>query len=55
LAAGEDPEFWGSIFAFPSWITWTVLIATVGVTIVAALYPARRAARVDPVRALRHD
>ena len=45
----------GSIFAFPSWIGMTVVISTVGVTIVAALYPARRAMKVDPVTALRHD
>jgi putative ABC transport system permease protein len=45
----------GSIFAFPSWIAVTVLGFTVGVTIVAALYPARRAAKLDPVTALRHD
>ena len=45
----------GSIFAFPSWIGVTVLVFTVGVTIVAALYPARHAAKVDPVTALRHD
>jgi putative ABC transport system permease protein len=45
----------GSIFAFPSWIGTTVVFFTVGVTIIAALYPARRAAMVDPVTALRHD
>uniref|UniRef100_UPI0013E9AFC8 ABC transporter permease n=1 Tax=Aquisphaera insulae TaxID=2712864 RepID=UPI0013E9AFC8 len=45
----------GSIFAFPPRIGVLVLLFTVGVTIVAALYPARHAAKVDPVTALRHD
>jgi putative ABC transport system permease protein len=44
-----------SIFAFPGWIALTVVLCTVGVTIAAALYPARHAALVDPVSALRHD
>jgi putative ABC transport system permease protein len=44
-----------SIFAFPGWIGVTVVLFTVGATIVAALYPARRAATVDPVSALRYD
>ncbi len=48
-------ELHGSIFAFPNWIGTTVVLSTVCVTIAAALYPARHAARVDPVRALRHD
>jgi putative ABC transport system permease protein len=50
-----DIDLSGSIFAFPGWIGVTVLVFTVGVTIVAAVYPARRAARLDPVSALRHD
>jgi putative ABC transport system permease protein len=45
----------GSIFAFPSWIGVMVLVFTVAVTIVAALYPSRRAAKLDPISALRHD
>ena len=48
-------ELKGSIFAFPGWIAATVVLFTVVVTTVAAFYPARRAAKVDPVSALRHD
>ena len=48
-------ELHGSIFAFPDWIGMTVVLSTVCVTIAAALYPARHAAMVDPVTALRHD
>ena len=48
-------ELTGSIFVFPGWIVLTVLGFTVLVTTLAALYPAHHAARVDPVKALRHE
>ena len=48
-------ELSGSIFAFPGWIGVTVFVFTVGVTIAAAFYPSRHAAKLDPVLALRHD
>jgi putative ABC transport system permease protein len=44
-----------SLFVFPVWLIVVVLLFAVVVTTLAAVYPARRAAGVDPVAALRHE
>jgi putative ABC transport system permease protein len=44
-----------SFFALPPWLWAGAIAFAVLVAVVAALYPAARAARIDPVRALRHD
>jgi ABC-type antimicrobial peptide transport system permease subunit len=41
------------LMAFPPWLLGGGLLLAVGVSVVAGLYPARRAASVDPVVALR--
>lgn len=42
-------------FALPPYLWAGAIVFAVLISIVAALYPAARAARIDPVRALRHD
>lgn len=42
-------------FALPPYLWLGAIIFAVVVAILAALYPAARAARIDPVKALRHD
>ncbi|HEX8458275.1 MAG TPA: FtsX-like permease family protein [Pyrinomonadaceae bacterium] len=42
-------------FALPPYLWLGAIIFAVAVAILAALYPAARAARIDPVKALRHD
>jgi ABC-type antimicrobial peptide transport system permease subunit len=42
-------------FSLPPWLSASAIAFALVVSILAALYPAARAARIDPVRALRHD
>jgi ABC-type antimicrobial peptide transport system permease subunit len=42
-------------FSLPPWLSASAIAFALTVSILAALYPAARAARIDPVRALRHD
>jgi ABC-type antimicrobial peptide transport system permease subunit len=42
-------------FSLPLWLSLGAIVFALVVSILAALYPAARAARIDPVRALRHD
>jgi hypothetical protein len=42
-------------FSLPPYLSIGAILFALVVSIVAALYPAARAARIDPVRALRHD
>jgi ABC-type lipoprotein release transport system permease subunit len=42
-------------FSLPPWLWLGAILFAVIVSIIAALYPAARAARIDPVKALRHD
>ncbi len=48
-------ELKDAIFVFPPWLVLSVMLFAVLVTTLAAVYPARRAAKVNPVSALRHE
>jgi len=45
----------GTLFLFPTWLVVGVPLLVCLITTLAALYPAWRASRVDPVTSLRHE
>jgi putative ABC transport system permease protein len=45
----------GNLFSLPFWLISGAISFSVLVSLLAGLYPARRAARLDPIQALRHD
>ena len=49
---GFQPE---NLFQIPLWLLAAAIGFSVAVSIASGLYPAARAARIDPTRALRHD
>jgi putative ABC transport system permease protein len=49
---GGDP---GNLFSLPLWLVAGSIGFAIVVSLIAGSYPARRAARLDPIQALRHD
>jgi putative ABC transport system permease protein len=52
MPEGEMPV---DMFYFPIWLILGAIAFSIVISLAAGLYPATRAARVDPVEALRHD
>ncbi|MFC2123803.1 ABC transporter permease [Bacteroidota bacterium] len=49
---GEEPI---DFFYFPVWLILGSIVFSISISLLAGMYPASRAANIDPVKALRHD
>ncbi|MDY0169624.1 MAG: ABC transporter permease [Thermoguttaceae bacterium] len=54
-ARSQDVQGHLALFDFPWWLLGAILMFSTIVSILAGIYPAMRAARVDPIRVLRRD
>jgi putative ABC transport system permease protein len=45
----------GTLFSLPLWLIASAIAFSIVVSLIAGSYPAARAARLDPIQALRHD
>ena len=45
----------GNFFSLPLWLMSGAIGFSILVSLIAGSFPARRAARLDPIQALRHD
>src|SRR6185436_16548133 len=45
----------GNLFSLPFWLIGGAIGFSIGVSLLAGSYPAARAAKLDPIQALRHD
>jgi putative ABC transport system permease protein len=55
VATHKEMPLKGTLFNYPAWLVIGVPAVVCLITTLAALYPATRAARVDPVTSLRHE